>query len=123
VQLAPNNRDAQYSLARALAKTGQPGEALQHYREATRLDPADAEAHFRVGLMLVDLHRDAEAVTAFAEAIRLRPDFAAAVFNLALAYRTLGRLNDAREQQRVLATMDANLARQLNSLLDGKIES
>ena len=118
VELAPNNHNAQLSLGKALAKNGRPDQALRHYGEAARLDPADAEAQFRVGLALVDLHREAEAVAAFAEAIRLRLNFAAAVFNLALTYYTLGRSDDARDQQRVLSEIDPNLARQLNSLLE-----
>ena len=50
-------------------------------------------------------------------------NFAAAVFNLALTYYTLGRSDDARDQQRVLSEIDPNLARQLNSLLEGKTGS
>ncbi len=48
-------------------------EAEAAFREAIRLDPANADAHGNLGIVLGELKRYREAEAAFREAIRLDP--------------------------------------------------
>ncbi|MBI3932671.1 MAG: tetratricopeptide repeat protein [Acidobacteria bacterium] len=61
-----------YNRALELERKGLCEEAVSAYREALRLDPADADAQVRLGLLLRELGRDAEANQAFQSALALR---------------------------------------------------
>ena len=60
--------------------------ALDEFRSAVRLDPADAASHDGLGIALVQSGRAEQAVTEFQAAIALEDSFAAAHFHLGLAY-------------------------------------
>ena len=78
----PMSSVAHYNLATALARTGQPDEALVAFRKALELAPANAAAHNNAGSLLATLGRFEEAQSEFREALRIRPDFAEARANL-----------------------------------------
>ena len=90
--VAPQSSMASFQLsvahlnrANALSDLGKGGEALEHYREALRVDPSGSQAHlirFNMGLALARQGKRAEAVAQYREAVRLRPGFPEALENL-----------------------------------------
>jgi len=74
----------------------QDGEATrQAISEALRLDPHDALSHALAGKIALEEEELAEAAEQLKEAIRLRPNLAEAHYSLVIAYRKLGRANEA----------------------------
>ncbi|HKS38472.1 MAG TPA: tetratricopeptide repeat protein, partial [Verrucomicrobiae bacterium] len=53
VKITPDDEDAHYNLALALAKQGKLDEARKHYEEALRIYPDYSEAHNNLGNLLV----------------------------------------------------------------------
>ena len=82
-------------LGLALARTGRPVEALPYFREATRLNPADAMAFVNLGGALLEQGQTQEAQQALEQAVRLDPSLADAHYNLGAAYLLGGRPVDA----------------------------
>jgi Flp pilus assembly protein TadD len=54
-----------------LAAQGKLGEAVQYFREATRLRPQDVEAHQNLGRGLLELGKKDEATKHLQEALRI----------------------------------------------------
>ena len=77
---------------------GRRSEAIEHYRQAARLDPRDWKAHFELGGLL---GQDGDIPGAKAEseaAVRLNPAFPTSHLNLGLALVKLGSLDEAERQ-------------------------
>jgi Flp pilus assembly protein TadD len=75
----------------ALAQTRRYDEALTHFREAARRQPASAAHLNNLGGILLQLDRLEEAAAQFEGALRLDPDLEDARLNLALVLKRLGR--------------------------------
>jgi tetratricopeptide (TPR) repeat protein len=88
------NQGWQYHRAGDLARA----EAL--YREALRLNPADAMAWFLLGLAVRGRGALADAEDAYREAVRLRPDFFEALNNLGNVLALRGRPEEAADYYR-----------------------
>jgi tetratricopeptide (TPR) repeat protein len=65
--------------------TGHPGEAVQDYQRATRLDGTFYEAYFNLALALSASGSLRSALNAYENALAVRPDSADARYNFALA--------------------------------------
>lgn len=87
VQLDPAHRDARYNLAKLLADTGRPYEALLEYRALVAAVPADGIAWYNLGTLQARLGMGREAVAALCRARRLLGDDPACRHNLRLARR------------------------------------
>ena len=77
---------------------GRRSEAIEHYRQAARLDPSDWKAHFELGGLL---GQDGDMPQARAESeatVRLNPAFPTSHLNLGLALVKLGSLGEAERQ-------------------------
>ncbi|KAH3738543.1 protein O-mannosyl-transferase TMTC1-like [Dreissena polymorpha] len=74
----PHNAKVHYNYGNVLKDRGQRDDAVAHYREAIRLDPAYASAHNNIGTLLSDKH---EAEIHFREALRLQPNHHGANIN------------------------------------------
>jgi tetratricopeptide (TPR) repeat protein len=72
-----------------------PEEALEHYREALRLNPGYAQGHYNLGVTLAQLGRWPEAAVQYETAIELKVDFAEPHFNLANLLSQLGQVSPA----------------------------
>jgi tetratricopeptide (TPR) repeat protein len=83
------------NLGQALAESGRPAEAIEHYAAALRLEPRNAAAQNNWANALVDLNRPAEACAHFETALRQRPGYAEAHFNYANTLVRLQRLDEA----------------------------
>jgi predicted TPR repeat methyltransferase len=95
VNVTTNNYVAQFNLGLALAKQGRLTEAISHYSEALRINPAWAEAHNMLGNALAGQGNLQQAVFHYSEALRINPAMAEAHNNLGLALKMLGRVEEA----------------------------
>lgn len=95
VNVTANNYMAHANLGLALARQGRSEEAIRHYSEALRINPAWAEAHHLLGNLLARQGDFQAAVVHYSEALRRKPDMAEAHNNLGLALQSLGRLEEA----------------------------
>jgi len=88
-----DNPAAQLSFGIALQNAGRTSEALEHYREAIRLEPDYVDANLNLGVALADAGRMQEATNYFARVLRLKPDYASAQVDMGQALLALGDLN------------------------------
>ena len=79
------------NLGQALAKKGNIGAAITHYKTAIKLDPNLVKAYVNLGAILSKTSRFEEAKTYYKEAIRVNPNSHTAYYNLA---NTLSRQGD-----------------------------
>ncbi len=75
----------------------------QAISEALRLDPNDAASHALAGKIAIEAEEPARAAEELKEAIRLRPNLAEAHYSLMIAYRKLGRVNDAMTESEIFS--------------------
>lgn len=72
-------------------------EAMEHFKRAAALQPADERPHEAMGTVYLNENKTADAVREYEEALRLSPDSDRAELGLAMAYRQQGEL--AKSQQ------------------------
>ncbi len=70
-------------------------DSIRWFREAVRLQPADADTHFNLGFVLEHAGDRAGAIDAFAEAVRLKPTLDRAWYGMGMARATLGQHTEA----------------------------
>lgn len=100
LQIRPDFPSAHNNLGNALAlRDGGSGEALRHFREALRLDPAHAEARVSLARVYARRGESAPAIRELREVVRIRPDSSDALAELAwlLATARDGTTGDRRE--------------------------
>ena len=95
VAKAPGNSVAQNNLGMALAIAGRIPEALDHFREALRLEPERPLAHYNIGFTLAHLGKHQEALGYLRDAVRLNPRDGGAHYALATALAATGSRADA----------------------------
>lgn len=101
-------------------KRGNASLALACYREAARVNPADALSPFLLGRLLL-LQGDVKAATeSFREALRARPDYAEAQNNLGVALYEQGQLTEAADCYRKALRLQPGYAAAYNNL--GNVE-
>ncbi|MCA9027262.1 MAG: tetratricopeptide repeat protein [Planctomycetaceae bacterium] len=93
-----------------------PGEAIQHYREALRLDDNYPKCEYRLAVLLSKLGRLDEAIPHYQEAIRLAPHYGDAHNNLGLALMRRGRSEEAIVHFREAVRFGPNYATGLANL-------
>jgi len=104
-------------MGNAYADLRQYPEAIESYKAAIKIDPELSKPHNNLGLAYAALKQLEPAVAEFSEAVRLKPSYAEAHFNLGVAYLQLGKRSEADEQQKILSTLNADLAARLAGLL------
>ena len=93
-----------YSEASAMLKTGRAATAERQLRALEAAGPREVTRLHLLGAALLYQDKVTEAIEVLQRAIALRPDFWQARTDLARAYRSAGRLNEAREElKRVVA--------------------
>ena len=95
LRLQPDDVQARFALAVALAQIGRVGEAVAHYQQVVRIEPGHFEAHSNLAALLARAGRLDEAIPHFEQAVRLRTDRVEMHMNLAVAYSSAGRFPDA----------------------------
>jgi tetratricopeptide (TPR) repeat protein len=95
----------QFELGAASEAAGNLEEALDYYREATRLNPGDAIAHYNLGNIYFRLGALESAVNSYKDALEADPLLAVAHNNTGVALHKLGHTREATEAwQRALET-------------------
>jgi len=113
LRLKPDNHYAFYESGRALNALGHYERALGALQRAGRLKPDYADVPSEAGFALYKLGQYPRAVAALQQAIRLKPDYAMAHFNLGYVYLAMGRKAEACEEQKILQSLDKDLAKNL----------
>ena len=101
----PASAEVRHLLANALHSQGKLAEAVEHYREAVRLDPTRGESVYDLGIACVQQGNLEEAISAFQRTVELRPTFAPAYNNLGKALRMQGRSKEALAAMREAARL------------------
>ena len=97
IALGETTSQAYYYLADTTraAKPDDPEAARKAIAEAIRLDPNDAWSHALAGKIALETRPPSDALYELREAIHLKPDLIEAHYSLAMAYKKLGRHDEA----------------------------
>jgi tetratricopeptide (TPR) repeat protein len=104
------------SLGMVLLREDKPGEALDQFAQAARLDPTFAEAQTNLGNALASGGRPAEAIDHYRVAIARKPDYVEPRVGLGAALLSQGKAADAIPCYREALRLDPNLAQAHNGL-------
>ncbi len=96
LNLDPSLANAFTNLGNLAYRRGNSERAENLYQKALEVDPAQPEALYNLGFLDLERNQAELAASRFELALESDPAFADAHFNLAMAYETLGRLDDAR---------------------------
>ena len=102
----PNDAIAYRYLGVALAKSGNPKEALQDYDHALQLDPNSAANHYSMGILLIQTEKEEAAIEHFQEASRIDPGLVPAHFQLANLLMRRGKDEDASREYAIVAELE-----------------
>jgi tetratricopeptide (TPR) repeat protein len=91
----PNSGQALALLAFLLAQQGQSEAAIEKYRQAARLLPADPEVLYELGVLLFEKSDFEEALALFRKAASLNPDFGEAWYSMGLVFMQRGSFSQA----------------------------
>jgi Flp pilus assembly protein TadD len=104
----PGNRPGAaiaFAQAQQFETDGRVSDALDSYREATRLDPSWFEAQYNCGVMAYRSRDFNQSLNAYEMALAIRPDSADARCNFALVLKAAGHVTDAvNELGKILAS-------------------
>ncbi|MBZ5567972.1 MAG: FG-GAP-like repeat-containing protein [Acidobacteriia bacterium] len=114
VERDPNHAKAWYNLGLLDRAQGQDVAALEDFRRAAKLAPADADTAYFLGAIYSQLHREQEAIAALQQALALDPFHASAEFALARAYL---RVNETEEAKPHLARFQDLTRNKLGSVV------
>ncbi|HKW35177.1 MAG TPA: tetratricopeptide repeat protein [Candidatus Acidoferrum sp.] len=98
LQLEPEYLPAKLKAGEALLGVGKTDEAGKRYEGILKDYPETAEAYYGLGRVKAALGDQAAAAELFRQACQLFPTYGAAHYGLAVAYRKLGRIQEAEEQ-------------------------
>ena len=128
VRLRPEDWPAALSLAENLLAIGQWDQAGNLYLTISKTPPESAEAHYGLGRVAAARGDAAAAAAAYLKSCELFPAYGAAHYALALAYRTLGRDAEARQQfglyeqnRTAVPPLDDTLRREVAALNRGSV--
>jgi len=100
VEKAPQKARGYNNLGNAMAQRGELVEAIKHYREALRINPAYVDAHNNLGNAMTQRGELVEAVKHYREALRINPAYVDAHNNLGNAMTLRGELVEAMKYYR-----------------------
>ena len=98
--------DAHYNLAGLDARHQRWADSVEHYREASRLQPGNVSYLVNYGNSLTHAGRPAEALDPLERAVSIEPESDKAWNNLGAAYLALGRGGDSERAWREAARLD-----------------
>jgi len=91
ISAVPESKIAHNNLGEVFFNRGELGEAIKHYREALRINPAYAQAHYNLGSALLNQGELGD----FRQALRINPAYAKAHNNLGVTLLNGGKLEEA----------------------------
>lgn len=118
LRMKPNYGLAYLRLGMAYNNLGQYEKALDLITITGGLKPFSADVDLQRGIILGNLGRYSEEQMSYVAATADKPNLAEARYRLALSYLTMGDEKRAREQLKILRSLDKNLAKQLAVFFD-----
>ena len=109
----PNSSDAHFSLGLLYGKSGQPADqeaALAQYEEALRLDPGMDPSRLAMATLLRSRGNCSDSLLALQEYTKHKAGDSQGFHELGLAYKCLGRMNNAVESLKRAERLDPNNA-------------
>ena len=110
------NKLAQNNLGNHLADRERLAEAVEHYREALKIDPRYVDAHFNLGAALFGQGRYEEAIAQYRQAVDIQPDFMLGYNNLGEVFARQSRLDEAITQYQKALAIQPDSVLALNGL-------
>ena len=107
---------AHNNLGVILGRRGEMEEAIEHYREALRINPVYVKAHNNLGNGLARRGEMGAAIEHYREALRIDPAYAVAHYNLANALVSRGELEEAVKHYREALRIDPAYVKAHNNL-------
>lgn len=95
LSLHPDRADWHFNLGLTLDAAGKHDDALQAFRDAHELDPAESSPMLAIGAVYIRMDKVAEAIRWFEQAARAKPDRQEAYVHLIDAYTRMNRHEDA----------------------------
>jgi tetratricopeptide (TPR) repeat protein len=102
-------------------RAGHTDAAIDHFREAIRLDPESPPEHYNLGIALSMRQKIDEAIVEFGEAVRLDPTYPEAHNNLAGMLLLRRRYAEAVDHYRVVAAVRPDSAEAHDNLARGLV--
>ena len=116
--IKPDYEPAYFGLGIVYSQLETWEKALTSFQKAVELSPDYAAAYLGLGIAYTMLGRNRDAVKVCRKAIRIKPGYAQAHYALGVNYLMLGDRSAARKEQRILETLDQDLATELIDLID-----
>jgi len=91
VCVTPESAMGHYNLALSLENKGELAPAIDHYREAIRLNPGHIEARMNLGLILSEAGKLQEAIRQYVKAYRMEPENPKLLNNMGMIYADAGQ--------------------------------
>jgi tetratricopeptide (TPR) repeat protein len=98
LKIDPNNAGAEYILGELARQSQQWDDAIEHFSRASKLDANFADAFLGLGFSLNSVGRYAEAIQPLETAVKLKPANPTGHYQLTIAYRKIGRKQDAERE-------------------------
>ena len=112
---------AQVNLGNILYKANRIPEAMDLFKQASKIRPA--VAHYSLGNALIDKGRTSEAIEEYRQALRIDPDYAEAFNNLGSALLLTGRTSEAIDQFEQALRINPGYAEAHNNLANALVQT
>ncbi|WDI30710.1 tetratricopeptide repeat protein [Hyphococcus flavus] len=116
ILIDPAYYNAQHGIAYTYYLTGDHERALHHYQQVKDILPTHVMAHYRTGEVYFAMGDFKKAEKAYTDTIRLSPDFAYAYFYRAQTRGALGKIDQAKEDLRLAASINSSLRTEAQSV-------
>jgi protein involved in polysaccharide export with SLBB domain len=106
-----------YESGNELYTSGKFGEAIEAFKQATKLQPDNPQNHYMLGMAYFESKAYKESFDSFKRAIRAWPDWPQAHFRLGVTSYVLGRKSESIEAYNHLRRLESPLATSLSRIL------
>lgn len=110
----------QHNFGDALRGMGQNAQAIEAFKRAVIIKHDNSESHYGLGMAHLASRQFEDAVKALIRATVIKPGFVPYELALGRAYFSLGNLESARKQYKILKTLDPKAANEFLNEIDGK---
>lgn len=116
VEVTDNNHVMHGNLGFALTARGRPDEAIQHYKEALRINPDFEKANVNIGLALLTQGKFDECIEYYEDVLRAKPGYVGVHHNLAVVLLRKGKIDEAVVHLQTAVSLKPDYAEAYNSL-------
>jgi protein involved in polysaccharide export with SLBB domain len=106
-----------YESGTGLYASGKLDEAIEAFKQATKLKPDDPQAHYMLGMAYSKTSAYKESFESFKRALRFWPDWPQAHFRLGVISYVLGRKSDSVKAYNKLLRLESPLANSLSRII------